>query len=135
MTQISAMVLTHNAEQSLARCLASLQWVDEIVVLDDCSTDRTPEIAAQFTEHIYTRKLENFSAQRNAALAHCTGVWVLVVDADEWLTPELRAKIVELLAREPTEHGYRIPRKNLFIGQWIRGWRLVPELRIALISP
>ncbi len=124
MTRISAMVLTHNAERRLADCLSSLQWVDEIIVLDDGSTDRTLDIARQFHANIHTRPFDSFSAQRNAALAYCTGAWVLVLDADEWVTPELQEEIRQLLSREVAELAFRLPRNNLFFGRWMRscGW-------------
>ncbi len=132
MTRLTAMVLTHNAEKHLADCLGSLQWVDEIIVMDDFSTDRTQEIARQFKAQLYTRRLDNFSAQRNAALEHCSGEWVLVVDADEWLTAELQQEIRQLLAREVVEAAFRCPRKNLFFGRWMRGCGWYPDYVLRL---
>lgn len=132
MTRISAMVLTRNAEKELPTCLESLRWVDEIVVLDDGSTDRTQEVARRFNAQVFTRRLDNFSAQRNAALAHCTGEWVLVVDADEWLPVELQQEIQQLLQRPVAECAFRMPRKNLFLGRWIRGCSWYPNYVLRL---
>jgi len=132
MTRISAMVLTRNAERHLADCLGSLQWVDEIIVMDDNSTDHTAAIAQQFNARLFSRQLDDFSAQRNAALEHCTGEWVLVVDADEWLTPELQQEIQQRLAGAVAESAFRMPRKNLFFGRWIRGCGWYPDRVLRL---
>ncbi len=124
MMRISAMVLTNNSARRLTDCLGSLQWVDEIIVMDDGSTDGTLDIARHFGAHIHTRPFDNFSAQRNAALACCSGEWILVVDSDEWVTSELQQEIREILSRDPAELAFRLPRQNYFCGRWIRscGW-------------
>lgn len=127
MTRISALVLTRDAEASVRTCLESLAWVDEIVVMDDYSHDRTPEIARELHARVHTRRLETFSAQRNAALACCTGEWVLAVDDDERVTPELRREIQALLDRDVDERAFDIPRKNFFRGRWIRGCGWYPN--------
>ncbi|MDZ7291712.1 MAG: glycosyltransferase family 2 protein [candidate division KSB1 bacterium] len=121
---LSALVITKNEAENIRECLASLQWVDEIVVVDAESTDATVAQAEAFTNKIFVRRWEGFSAAKNFALAQCTGEWVLWIDADERVTPELRDEIIATLAGGPTANGYEIPRLANFLGKWIRhgGW-------------
>lgn len=133
MTTISATVLTRNAELRLPACLQSLQGVaDEVVVLDDGSTDCTRDIAAEFHARVFSRTLDDFSSQRNAAIAHCTGDWVLVIDADEWLSDELRDEICALKRGEMRIGAVRVPRKNLLFGAWVRGCGWYPDYSIRM---
>ncbi len=130
MARISALVLTHNSETLLDACLASARWVDEIVVVDDNSTDRSREIAAGYGARIFSRTLDTFSAQRNFALAQCTGDWILNLDADEQVTPELRDELQAVPANPGAFTAYRMPRKNHLCGQWIRGCGWYPDLGV-----
>src|SRR4051812_11038197 len=81
--QLSACVITRNEERVLARCLSSLKFADEIVVIDAESSDRTVEIAKQFSAKVLIKAWSGFAAQRNAGLKHCEGQWVFFLDADE----------------------------------------------------
>ena len=121
--QISAFVITSNEESNIAACLEALAWVDEIVVVDAMSTDRTREIASQHTNQVFSRPWEGYARAREYALSRCTFDWVLAIDADERVTPELRAEIERVLGR-PTRDGFLIPRKAFFLGRWIKhcGW-------------
>jgi glycosyltransferase involved in cell wall biosynthesis len=121
---ISALVITKNEAENLRECLASLQWVDEIVVVDAESSDGTAALAKEFTDKIFVRRWEGFSAAKNFALSQCTGEWVLWIDADERITPELRDEIIATLAGNPRANGYEMPRLANFLGRWIRhgGW-------------
>lgn len=121
---ISALVITKNEAENIRDCLTSLQWVDEIIIVDAESTDETVAQARKFTDKIFIRRWEGFSAAKNFALAQCTGQWVLWLDADERVTPELRAEIKTVLSREPTAAGFEMPRLANFLGKWIRhgGW-------------
>lgn len=121
---ISALVLAGNAEAHIAACLESLAWVDEIVVVDDESSDGTRAIASAHGATVLERSLDRFDAQRNFGLEQCHGEWVLVVDADERVTSELQAEI-ERVVLEPGAHaGFRMPRRNHVMGTRVRfcGW-------------
>jgi len=121
---ISALVITKNEAENIRECLASLQWVDEIVVVDAESADGTVAQVKAFTNKIFVRRWEGFSAAKNFALAQCTSEWVLWIDADERVTSELHEEIIATLAGNPTANGYEMPRLANFLGRWIRhgGW-------------
>lgn len=120
---VSAIVITHNEEANIEACLRSISWADEIVVVDALSTDKTCDIARRFTQHIFPKPWEGYAAARRHALSKTRFEWILSVDADERVTPELKAEIEAHLAR-PEFDGYRMPRKAYFLGRWIRhcGW-------------
>lgn len=124
MPSISAIVLTRNEEHNIRRCLESLQWVEQIVVVDAESTDRTVEIARQYSCAVFVRPWEGYAATRTFALEHCCSEWVLWIDADECVTDELRDEILRTLERNPVENGFTMPRLSYFLGRWIRysGW-------------
>jgi glycosyltransferase involved in cell wall biosynthesis len=126
--RLSAYVITLNEEANIAACLESITWADDIVVIDSNSTDRTVEIARRYTERIYQEGFAGFGRLRNAALARCRYDWVLSVDADERVTPELREEIVRELAA-PRHAAYFVPRKSHFLGHWIRHCGWYPDYR------
>lgn len=116
---ISAVVLTHNDETVLERCLSSIAWCDEIVVVDDESTDGSVAVAQKFTTQIYTRKLhDDFAAQRNFGLEKAKGAWVLFVDSDEVVSEELKREIVSSI-KDQASSGYYIRRKDYWGGKWL----------------
>src|SRR3989441_11191650 len=92
-SSITAVVITLNEERNIADCLASVAWADEIVVVDACSTDRTVELARRFTDKIFVRPWPGFGAQKNFAIDQASSEWILIVDADERVSPELLADI------------------------------------------
>lgn len=124
MHTLSIIVLTYNEAQRLRPCLESVMWANEIVVVDGGSTDGTAEIAREFTPHVYVSGLlgpdrpGGFSDQRNFALGKATGDWVFFLDADERVTPELRAEIEARLLDGPDEGhtAYRLRRREHFFG-------------------
>ena len=121
--KISAVVMTFNEETNIERCLSSLDFADEIVVLDSFSTDRTVEIARGFTDNISQRKFEGSSTQRTAAMELVSNDWMLMVDADEVVTSDL-ADQVQAAVQSDKYEAYRIPRLTYFLGKPIRhcGW-------------
>lgn len=120
---LSAVVITLNEEPNIERCLVSLAFADEIVVLDSFSTDRTVEIAKRFTDRISLHKFVGYSDQKNAVMEMAANEWVLIVDADEVVTPELAAEVRKAIESDRFI-GYRMPRLTHFLGKPIRhcGW-------------
>jgi glycosyltransferase involved in cell wall biosynthesis len=123
--KLSVILITKNEAARLPRCLESVRGLaDEIVILDSGSTDATLEIARRHTDKVYSSPdWPGFGPQKNRALDHATGDWVLSLDADEWLTPELAAEIRQTL-QAPTAAVYEIPRLSSFCGRPMRhsGW-------------
>jgi glycosyltransferase involved in cell wall biosynthesis len=118
---LSAVLAVRNEETMLERCLALLGFCDEIVVVIDArTTDRTEEIARRHTDRVWVEAFEDFSQHKNAAIEKARGEWVLIVDADERITPALAREIQETLAREPGEWGYWIDTLNFFLGSRMR---------------
>jgi glycosyltransferase involved in cell wall biosynthesis len=131
-TLLSVAIITKNEEANLARTLASVQFADEIVVVDSGSTDRTVEIARAFNATVYEEPWLGFAAAKNSAIAKCTGVWVLSLDADEELTAELQVEIKSVLDSNPVVEAYFIQRRNLFLGRWIRHGGFYPDAKLRL---
>jgi glycosyltransferase involved in cell wall biosynthesis len=127
-SKLSAYVLTLNEEGKIRDALASIRWADEIVVVDSCSTDRTVQICQEFTEKIYQCEFDGFGRLRNRALELVTHDWVFSLDADERVTPALRDEIKRELER-PTADAFFIPRKNIFLGRWIKHGGWYPDYR------
>ena len=119
---LSAVVLTYNEVGILPRCLEGLSFADHVLVFDSHSTDRTREIARDSGAQVIERTFDNYAAQRNAAMASVPEEteWILMVDADEIIGPELRNEILKVLASDPVHDLYRIRRKDHFRGRWIR---------------
>jgi glycosyltransferase involved in cell wall biosynthesis len=129
---LSATIITLNEEENLRACLESLGFVDEIIVCDSGSTDRTLAIARSFTDKIFQDPWQGFARQKNLAQERAGGHWILNIDADERVTPALREEISAVLKHDSAWAGFKIPRKNFFAGQWIRhgGWYPNYQLRL-----
>lgn len=129
---LSIVVLTKNESARIGACLASASWADEIIIVDDESSDNTREIAAKFTDKIFVRKMEIEGRHRNWAYAQAKNKWVLSLDADELITPELKAEIKSVLSAGPKENGFTIPRRNFIGNYWVRhgGWYPSPQLKL-----
>ncbi len=132
MTRLSVAVITWNEEERLRACLESVAWANEIIVVDAESTDKTVQLAREFTDRIWVRPWPGFVAQKNFALDQAAGEWVLSLDADEQVTPDLRREIEVVLAQDGPCDGYAIPRKNFFWGAWVRHGRLYPDYQRRL---
>ncbi len=118
---ITVVVLTHNDEKILARCLESLRWCDEMIAIDDESMDGTVGVAKRFGAKVFTRKLNgDFAAQRNFGLGKAKGEWVLFVDSDEVVSKELANDIKRVISeKRQVISGYFIKRKDYFLGKWL----------------
>ena len=132
MEAISAVLITCNEERNIRGALESLRWADEIVVVDSGSGDGTLAICREFTPRIYHRDWTGFVDQKNFALDQATHSWVLSLDADERLSPELLEEMQHLRQSGFDAEGYRIPRVAFFMGRWIRhgDWFPDPQLRL-----
>ncbi|MEW6056836.1 MAG: glycosyltransferase family 2 protein [Bdellovibrionota bacterium] len=121
---ISATVIVLNEEQDLPRCLESLGFADEIIVVDSGSTDRTAEIAQRMGARLIQESWRGYGAQKNFAMDQARSEWVLNVDADEVITPELKNEILTELASAKPAEGYAVARKTFYLGRWIKygGW-------------
>jgi len=132
--KISAVVNTRNEEKNIAECLKTLNFCDEIVVVDMESQDSTKEIAKQFTERVYDHKMVGYvEPARNFAIKKAIGDWILVVDADERIPKSLAARLIEI-ADKGTAEFVRIPRKNMIFGQWIKHSRWWPDHNIRFFK-
>jgi glycosyltransferase involved in cell wall biosynthesis len=131
--KLSATIITKNEEANIVRCLSALDFADEIVVVDAESTDRTVELAKRFTPHVHVNPWPGHIRQKNLAIERAGGDWILALDADEEVTPELRREITAARERGfDGLDGYLIPRRSLFMGRWIEhcGWRPDYHLRL-----
>jgi hypothetical protein len=113
---LTALVVAKNEARELPGCLAALRWASQIiVVVDATSVDATESIARRLADLAIVRRFDDFASQRNAGLAHATGDWILSVDADERVTPELRTEIERSISHAQNTVAYRVPiRSNLF---------------------
>ncbi|MBZ0220323.1 MAG: glycosyltransferase family 2 protein [Candidatus Methylomirabilis sp.] len=123
-TTVSCILIVKDEERNIDACLDSLSWADEIIVVDSGSIDRTAAICAGYPKVVYRDfPWEGFGPQKNRALALATKEWVFSIDADERVTTELANEIISTV-RAPRFDAYRIKRKNIYRGAWVRrsGW-------------
>lgn len=128
--KISVTIITGNEEGNIRECLESVKWADEIIIVDSESTDKTVEIAKEFTEKVIIHKWEGYAAQKQYALNLASNEWVLSLDADERVTTELANEI--LSENLDNFDGYRIKRENYFIGKKITGCGWGKDYQIRL---
>jgi glycosyltransferase involved in cell wall biosynthesis len=125
--KLSVTVITKNEAADIGDALASVAWADEIVVVDSHSTDDTVAIARQYTDRVVVRDWAGYSDQKNYAAAIASHDWILSLDADERVTPELATELQALKAGAPPEAGFRIPRVTWHLGRWIRTTDWYPD--------
>jgi glycosyltransferase involved in cell wall biosynthesis len=129
---LSIAIVALNEEANLGRVLESVRWADEIVVVDSGSTDRTCDIAREYGARVIHEPWRGYTAQKNYALELCTKDWILSLDADEEVSPELANEIKQVLASSGPLDGYAIPRKNLFLGRWMKHGGFYPDPKLRL---
>lgn len=132
MTNVSVVVLTKNEEANIKDCLESVKgWADEIIVVDDESTDKTLDIVKSFTEKTFIRKMDVEGRHRNWAYAKAKNDWVLSLDADEKVTPELRDEISEAVKTREFS-AFDIPLRNYIGSYWVKhgGWYPASKVRL-----
>lgn len=132
MPKLTVTVITRNESSDIDAALDSVSWADEIVVVDAESTDDTVERARKRGAHVEVRAWPGFSAQKNYAAAIAANDWILSIDADERVTPDLGSEIRGRLASEPSERGYRVPRISHYLGRWVRGTDWYPDYQLRL---
>ncbi|MEW6378887.1 MAG: glycosyltransferase family 2 protein [bacterium] len=134
MPKISATIICLNEERNIQRCLENLDFVDEIVVVDSGSTDRTLEICRKFTDRVLYNPWPGHVQQKNFALDQAKHEWILSLDADEVVTPRLKESILHALQNDQGKYdGYRVNRHVFYLGRWINHcW--YPEYKIRLFK-
>lgn len=125
MTPLSIIILLHNEEHKIRAAVASAQWADEILIVDDFSTDNSINIVHEYHVRVVQHKYESYAAQVNWGLQQAAHDWVFVLDSDERITDALRDEILGLLQKVPEHDGYLLYRESLFLGNKIRycGWQ------------
>jgi glycosyltransferase involved in cell wall biosynthesis len=132
-TRVSATIITLNESAHIDACLDALAWVDEILVVDSGSTDDTTDRAKAKGARVLTRAWPgSYADQKNFAASQAAHDWILSVDADERVTPDLAKEIQRILQTEPTVGGYRIPRLTWHLGRWIRTTDWYPDYQLRL---
>ena len=119
MQKLSVVLVTLNEERNIDRCLGSVRWADEIVVVDSFSSDRTVELARKYTDRVYQHEYPGTSKQVERGINYATGDWIFVIDADEEMSEELAAEVKEVLCGNGDIVGYEFIRKPSAFGQWI----------------
>ncbi len=130
---LSATVICYNEEDMIFDCLKSLDFADEIVVIDSYSTDATPDICCQFPKvRFFQHAFDGHIEQKNRAIDYAQGKWILSIDADERVSPELQCEMIEWLQKTPLVHGAKFPRLTKHLGKDIRHGGWYPNARYRL---
>jgi glycosyltransferase involved in cell wall biosynthesis len=129
---ISVAIVAMDEEMNIGPTLASVRWADEIVLVDSGSKDRTCEIARAQGARVIVEPWRGYVAQKQYAIDLCTKEWVLLLDADEEVSPELAEEIRAAIVDPGAVSGYRLPRKNLFLGRWMRHGGFYPDPKLRL---
>lgn len=129
---LSVTIITKNEAQNIRRCLESVAWADEIIVVDSGSTDQTLAICREFGCKVSTTEWRGFGFAKQFAVEQASHTWILSIDADEQLTLELAYEIQLLLKKDPPKHGYKVKRASFYLGKPIRhcGWDQDQTLRV-----
>ncbi len=134
MHKLSVVISAFNEEKKIEQCLKSVSFADEIVVVNNSSTDKTEEIAKKYTKNVYTQPndIQKIDLQKNFGFSKASGDWILSLDADERITKELAGEIKNVIKSNANYDGYWIPRKNYIFGKWIEhtGWYPDNQLRL-----
>jgi glycosyltransferase involved in cell wall biosynthesis len=130
--KLTVTVITRNEAHNIAAAIQSVSWADEIVVVDSRSSDDTAAIARGAGARVDVRDWPGFAAQKNHAASLASHDWILSLDADERVSPELAAEVRQLLQSGPRASGYRIPRVTWYLGRWIRTTDWYPDYQLRL---
>ena len=134
MVKISACIISYNEEQKIEDCLQSLEGVvDEIIVVDSLSTDKTKAIAQKYTDNIFDQTFLGHVEQKNLAVEKASNDWILSLDCDERLTDELKASILEIKDNIESNDAYRMARKTFYVYRWLNHcW--YPDFKVRLFN-
>ncbi|MDR3048453.1 MAG: glycosyltransferase family 2 protein [Elusimicrobiota bacterium] len=129
----TAYIIAKNVEEHIKSCIESLSFADEILIIDDFSSDKTAQIAQSLGAKVISHKFENFGAQRNFALTQTSYNWIICLDSDERISDELKQEILEQINGIPKADVFLAPRKTKFINKWIKhsGW--YPDYRHPIL--
>ncbi|MBI5892853.1 MAG: glycosyltransferase family 2 protein [Deltaproteobacteria bacterium] len=131
MQKISVTIIALNEEENISACLESVKWADEILVSDSGSADKTVQICKEYGAKVFIDEWHGFGRQKNLIASRAKNNWILNIDADERITPDLKKEIESVLNRGCCE-GYNIPRKNFFGNKWIRHCGWYPDYNLRL---
>ena len=133
---ISCVMIVLNEESNVRKALESVQWMDQIIVVDAYSQDGTVAICQEYTSEVLLRKWTGAPDQRNYAIQHATCDWVFNLDADERVLPKLREELEAVLVspNPPAYAGYFIPRKNFYYGKWVQGGGWYPDYQLRFFK-
>ena len=134
LSTVACVVITKNEEANIQDCLGSVQWANELIVVDAESCDKTVELACACGGKVSVRPWPGFGLQKNFGMAQASSDWILILDADERVTEELRDEVRTCLERwrPGAAVAYRIPRRNFFYGAWVRGGGVYPDYQVRL---
>ena len=132
MPKLSVTIITKNEAADIAAALDSVSWADERIVVDSCSTDETVAIATRLGARVVSREWPGYVAQKNDAASLAGHDWILSLDADERVSPELAEEIRKTLEHEPDARGFWIPRVTFHLGRWIRTTDWYPDYQLRL---
>ncbi|WP_304985520.1 glycosyltransferase family 2 protein [Coxiella-like endosymbiont] len=124
MSKLSVYIIAYNQISKIEAAIRSVLWADEVVVVDSYSTDGTTELSEKLGARIVQVRFKGFGDLRNQAIAVCQYEWIFSLDSDERCTPEVRDEIFSIINSDKSVHIYKVPRKNYFLGHWIKygGW-------------
>ena len=134
MNKLSVVIITKNEEANIRRCLDSVAWADEIVIIDSQSEDKTLEIAREFPVKVYSPEWKGYGPAKQEGVKHTTYNWILSVDADEVVTADLKQEIQQVLNTESPVSGYYMPRMTNFLGKWIHHSNWYPDYVLRLFN-
>jgi len=129
---VSVCIICFNEERNIRRCLESVSWANEIVVVDSGSRDGTVPIARSYTEHVYQRDWTGYVDQKNFSISKAHEEWILSLDADEEASEDLGREIQEEIKGPAPKSGYRMPRRSYYLGRWINHSGFYPDRQLRL---
>lgn len=134
MIPVSVAIVTKDEEKNIRDALQSIRDVAEIVIVDAFSIDRTLDICREYTDKVYQTEWKGYAKQKQMAIEHAKGPWVFILDSDERFTESLREELSSVVKNNKVYSGFYVPRKNFFLGKWIRhgGWWPDYTLRLFL---
>jgi len=134
MPELSVVVVTHNEEANISRCLRSVRWADEIIVVDSFSSDKTVILAKEYTQKVFQFEYPGYSVQVERGIQQASGKWVFILDADEEVTPELAGSIKAAIAQPGVHDGFEVDRKVFVFGQWVEHGGWAPDWQFRLVK-